>query len=169
MRYQMQSAARGFCVILIKSLALGSASRREGDHHVHVTLLPYLQARIFRRLADKLLREYHPYIHRLTCHIAPANSLLIPSVSSPTTSSFHTIFCDALKRYCEKTKNDLLTHPLTTDLQNCKHPTDFLAVFEQKYNVRGFIQSQCRDQMSMQWLNTTFLRYRVPLAKGLDW
>ncbi|KAH9974996.1 hypothetical protein BGW80DRAFT_1299473 [Lactifluus volemus] len=79
-------------------------------------------------------------------------SLPAPSASSPT--SFQTIFCDALKRYCEKTQNDLLAHLLTADLQNCKNTNDILVVLDEKYKVRGFIHGQ--SQTSTRWLNATF-------------
>jgi hypothetical protein len=78
------------------------------------------------------------------------------TTTSSSSSSFHTIFCDSLKRYREKTKNDLLTHPFTTDLQNCELPGDILAILYQKYNVQGFIQSHSGDNTSEQWLNATF-------------
>jgi hypothetical protein len=71
-------------------------------------------------------------------------------------SSFHTTFCDALKRYRDKTKNDLALHPLTADLQNCKLPADILAILDRKYNVQAFIQSHSGDRTSEQSLNATF-------------
>jgi hypothetical protein len=79
----------------------------------------------------------------------------LPPSSSPP-PSFHTIFDDALKRYREKTKNNLFSHPLTAALQNCKLPSDFLAILYEKHNVQGFIQSQNGNQTREQWLNATF-------------
>jgi hypothetical protein len=78
---------------------------------------------------------------------------MTPSASS---SSFHSIFCDALKRYREKTKNDLPVHPLAADLQNCQLPADILHILDKKYNVQAFIQSRSGDRTSEQWLNATF-------------
>jgi hypothetical protein len=71
-------------------------------------------------------------------------------------SSFNTTFCDALKRYRDKTKNDLALHPLTADLQNCKLPADILTILDRKYNVQAFIQSNSGDRTSQQSLNATF-------------
>jgi hypothetical protein len=84
-----------------------------------------------------------------------SQNALSTSLTSSPTSSFHTIFCDALKRYRDKTKNDLFTHPLTADLQSCNRPSEFLAVLHRKYNVEGFIQSRRDNQTSTQWLNAT--------------
>jgi hypothetical protein len=81
--------------------------------------------------------------------IAP---LSVPS----TSSSFHPIFSDALRRYREKTRKDLLTHPFTIELQNCKDPSEILAVLYEKHNVQGFIQSQSGDKTYDQWLDATF-------------
>jgi hypothetical protein len=78
-------------------------------------------------------------------------------MTSPVSSaSFHSAFCDALKRYREKTKNDLAFHPLTADLQNCKLPADILHILDKKYNIQAFIQSHGGDRSSEQWLNATF-------------
>jgi hypothetical protein len=71
-------------------------------------------------------------------------------------ASFHATFCDALKRYCEMTKNDLAFHTLTADLQHCKLPSDILDILDKKYNVQAFIQSHSGDRTSEQWLNATF-------------
>ena len=73
-----------------------------------------------------------------------------------SSSSFHTAFCDALKSYRDRTKNDLALHPLTADLQNCKLPADILAILDRKYNVQAFIQSHSGDRTSQQSLNATF-------------
>jgi hypothetical protein len=85
-------------------------------------------------------------------------------------SGFHTIFSDALTRYRNKTKNDLLTHPLNLELQNCKLPSDVLAVLYQKHNVQRFIQSQSADSTSEQWLNATFTvlnSFSAAIAEGV--
>jgi hypothetical protein len=81
----------------------------------------------------------------------------ISTITSPVSSaSFNSIFSDALKRYREKTKNDLPVHPLTADLQNCQLPADILHILDKKYNVQAFIQSRSGDRTSEQWLNATF-------------
>jgi hypothetical protein len=80
-------------------------------------------------------------------------SQTLSTTPSGSTSSFHAI---ALRKYREKTKQDLLTHPLTAELQNCNLPSDTLAVLYQNHNVQPFIQSHSGDKTSEQWLNTTF-------------
>jgi hypothetical protein len=75
---------------------------------------------------------------------------------SGASSSFQTIFSDALRRYRDKTKDDLLTHPLTLELQQCKLPSDILAVLYEKHEIQRFIRSQDGDKTSEQWLNATF-------------
>jgi hypothetical protein len=78
-------------------------------------------------------------------------------MTSPGLSaSFHSTFCDALKRYREKTKNDLAFHPLTADLQNCKLPADILHILDEKCDIQAFIQCRSGDRASEQWLNATF-------------
>jgi hypothetical protein len=77
------------------------------------------------------------------------------TTASGSSSSVHTIFSDALRRYRDKTKNDLLTHPLTVELQNCRLPSDILTVLYQNHNVQRFIQSQSDDKTSGQWLDAT--------------
>jgi hypothetical protein len=78
------------------------------------------------------------------------------ATASGSSSTFHTIFCDALKRYRDKTKNDLVLHPLIANLQNCKLPSDIPAILDKKYNVKEYIQSRSSDTTSEQWLNATF-------------
>ncbi|KAF8268387.1 hypothetical protein EI94DRAFT_1785895 [Lactarius quietus] len=65
-----------------------------------------------------------------------------PSTSS---SNFRTIFVAALEKYKQKTKTDLLTHPLATD--------DILAVLNGK--VHEFEQSRSSHERLSSWLNPT--------------
>jgi hypothetical protein len=77
-----------------------------------------------------------------------------PSTSTSTTSSnFQSIFYAALKAYEKKTKKDLLAHPLSAQLQDCKSPGDILAVLQEK--VKEFDQSRSSDERLSQWLNPT--------------
>ena len=79
----------------------------------------------------------------------------LPTSSGPS-STFHRIFCDALRKYHDKTKNDLVVHPLIADLQNCKLPSDILAVLDKKYKVQEYIRSRSGDKTPEKWLNATF-------------
>jgi hypothetical protein len=82
----------------------------------------------------------------------PQTPLPMASVAS---SNFQTIFVTALKRYREKTKNDLITHPLTAQLQLCESPTAVLDVLNKQYGVQEFLQSQSDDARSRKRLGAT--------------
>ncbi|KAH9073513.1 hypothetical protein EDB83DRAFT_2312847 [Lactarius deliciosus] len=58
------------------------------------------------------------------------------SLTSVTTASsnFRAIFVAALKAYEKKTKTDLLTHPLATQLQSCDSSSDVLALLRDRVN-----------------------------------
>ncbi|KAI0249901.1 hypothetical protein BJV78DRAFT_634272 [Lactifluus subvellereus] len=78
-----------------------------------------------------------------------------PLSASASSSNFQAIFDDALNKYKEKTKNDLLQHQLTAQLQNCKSPSAILDVLNRQYNIQQFIRSQSDGGNSKQWLNAT--------------
>jgi hypothetical protein len=77
------------------------------------------------------------------------------TIASGSSSNFQAIFDDALNKYKEKTKNDLLQHQLTAQLQSCKSPTAILDVLNRQYNIQQFIRSQSDGGNSKQWLNAT--------------
>jgi hypothetical protein len=77
-------------------------------------------------------------------------SQILPTTS---TSNFQAVFYASLKAYEEKTKKDLLAHPLTTQLQTCNSPTDILAVLRNQ--VQQFEQSTRDDDKLTKWLNPT--------------
>jgi hypothetical protein len=64
-------------------------------------------------------------------------------------------FETALTQYKKKTKNDLIAHRLTAQLENCSSPSAILAVLVEQYHVQQFIQSQSDNGGSKQWLNAT--------------
>ncbi|KAH9165534.1 hypothetical protein EDB89DRAFT_1911320 [Lactarius sanguifluus] len=68
-------------------------------------------------------------------------------------SNFRTIFVAVLKAYEKKTKTDLLTHPLATQLQSCDSSSDVLAVLRDRVNE--FDQSRSHDERLSSWLNPT--------------
>ena len=78
------------------------------------------------------------------------------ATASGSSSSFHATLCDALKRYRDKTKNDLVVHPLIANLQKCKLPTDIPVVLDKMYHIKEYIRSRGGDNTLEQWLNTTF-------------
>ena len=75
------------------------------------------------------------------------------SSTAPYSSNLQTIFLASLKEYEEKTKNNLLTHPLMAQLQTCNSPTDILAILRNQ--VQHFEQSTSGDDKLTKWLNPT--------------
>lgn len=51
--------------------------------------------------------------------------------SASSSSNFELIINNALDQYKKRTKNDLLVHPLATQLQSCDSPSVVLAVLQQ--------------------------------------
>ncbi|KAF8260976.1 hypothetical protein EI94DRAFT_1810940 [Lactarius quietus] len=72
------------------------------------------------------------------------------STSSP---HFRTIFVAAIKAYEKKTKIDLHTHPLATQLQSCNSSSDILKVLHDKVNE--FDNSRTHNERLSSWLNPT--------------
>ena len=79
------------------------------------------------------------------------------SHSHPTTatssSNFQVILNNALNAYKERTKKDLLFHPLASQLEACNTPADILAVLHQQ--VRTLERSPDRDDRWTKWLDPT--------------
>ena len=75
-----------------------------------------------------------------------------PSTST-SSSNFQSVFNAALKSYEEKTKKNILRHPLAAQLQACKSPDDILAILQD--NVKEFEQSRSADERLSRWLNPT--------------
>ena len=73
-----------------------------------------------------------------------------PATSSP---KFQSIFDTALKEYQRRTKNDLLTHPLATQLQECDSPSSVRAVLQNQ--VEELERSQASDERLTKWLDPT--------------
>lgn len=83
-----------------------------------------------------------------------ASSLMSHSHLTATSSSnFQLILNNALKAYQKCTKQDLLTHPLASELQACDSPTAILAILQQ--HVQGLNQSRISDDRWNKWLNPT--------------
>ena len=68
-------------------------------------------------------------------------------------SSFNSLFDAALKDYEKKTKKDLLTHPLATQLQNCYSTTAILSILQQQ--VQQFDHHRHINERLTKWLNPT--------------
>jgi hypothetical protein len=63
------------------------------------------------------------------------------------------IINNALKAYEKRTKQDLLAHPLASQLQACDSPAAILAVLQQQ--VQGLDQSRNSDDRLTKWLDPT--------------
>ena len=90
-----------------------------------------------------------------------SNSHPIATVSS--SFNFQLIFNNALKAYEKRTKNDLLAHPLATELENCKSPGEILAILRQQ----GLDPSMSSDDRFTKWLSPTVnVLYMLSKALG---
>ena len=67
-------------------------------------------------------------------------------------SNFQFIINNALDNYKRRTKNDLISHPLTAQLQSCDSPSDILAVLHQQLHEH---QSRVTDERWSRWLGPT--------------
>jgi hypothetical protein len=68
-------------------------------------------------------------------------------------SRFQAIFQAALKSYRKQTKEDLLAHPLASQLQSCESTTAILAILQDQ--VREFDKSRSGDERLAKWLGPT--------------
>ena len=68
-------------------------------------------------------------------------------------SSLQPVINNALEAYKKRTRNDLLTHPLFSQLEACNSPAAILAVLQQQ--VQGFGQSPDRNDRWVKWLYPT--------------
>ena len=73
--------------------------------------------------------------------------------AAAASSHFQTIFDAALKLYEKRTKKDLITHPLSSQLQACDSTTAILAVLQDQ--IREFDKSHSGDERLTKWLTPT--------------
>ena len=67
-------------------------------------------------------------------------------------TNFQLIINNALDNYKKCTKNDLITHPLTAQLQSCNSPSDVLAVLHQQVHELDYSRT---DERWSKWLDPT--------------
>jgi hypothetical protein len=83
--------------------------------------------------------------------------LIIPisfmASSSSSSSNFQSIFGASLQSYNNKTKYELLDHPLATKLQSCDSPNAVLTVLQDL--IQQFDQRRTSDERLKNWLNPT--------------
>jgi hypothetical protein len=68
-------------------------------------------------------------------------------------SNFQLIINNALKAYKKRTREDLLFHPLASQLESCDSPAAILAILQQQ--AQGLEQSQNVDERWTKWLEPT--------------
>jgi hypothetical protein len=75
-----------------------------------------------------------------------------PSTAAASTS-FWTVLISALKLYEKRTKKDLITHPLASQLQSCDTPAAILAILKEQ--ACEFDQARVGDDRLTKWLDPT--------------
>ena len=73
--------------------------------------------------------------------------------TTASSSNFNAIFEKALKAYTKKTKQDLTTNPLATQLQECNSPEAIVTILQDQ--IDQFRQSQNGDERLQKWLSPT--------------
>ena len=73
--------------------------------------------------------------------------------TASSSNNFQLIINNALEAYKKRTKQDLLAHPLASQLQACDSPAAILAVLQQQ--VEGLDQSRNSDDRLTKWLDPT--------------
>ncbi|KAI0266326.1 hypothetical protein BGY98DRAFT_479875 [Russula aff. rugulosa BPL654] len=73
-----------------------------------------------------------------------------PNPTTPSSPNFELVFNNALDTYKKRTKNDLLTHPLVLQLENCTSSSAVLALIHQQ--LQGL---QRDDDRLTRWLDPT--------------
>ncbi|SRR6266404_9328650 len=76
-----------------------------------------------------------------------------PGPSQTAACKFQAIFDTALKTYKRQTKQDLIAHPLATQLQACDSPRAILAILQGQAD--RFDRVQKGDERLKKWLNPT--------------
>ncbi|KAN0141609.1 hypothetical protein V8E53_000071 [Lactarius tabidus] len=91
----------------------------------------------------------------------------VPAMSS--SSHFQLIFNAALKAYEKKTKRDLITHPLATQLQTCDSAAAILTALQGQ--VDDFDLARKSDERLTRWLNPTvnvLLTFSATIGEGVS-
>jgi hypothetical protein len=84
-------------------------------------------------------------------------------------SNFQVIFDTALKAYEKKTKNDLLAHPLASQLQTCDSLTSILSVLQGQVDDLDLARKS--DERLTKWLGPTvnvLLAFSDALGEGIS-
>jgi hypothetical protein len=90
---------------------------------------------------------------RANSSISPNSALMSRSNRTTSSSNFQLVINNALKEYEKRTKQDLLAHPLASQLQACDSPTAILNVLLQQ--VQGLDEARRNDDRWTKWLDPT--------------
>ena len=77
----------------------------------------------------------------------------VPSTTSTSSTSFEKVLTAALEEYKKKTKKDIASHPLATQLKSCDSPSAILAVLQAQ--IQASDKSQSADEKLTKWLDPT--------------
>ena len=109
------------------------------------------------REAEFMLRESAIRSLALGCGRArqfyPPHPISQVSPMASASSNFQSIFHASLQAYDNKTKNNLLDHPLAAQLQSCDSPNAVLTVLQDL--VQQFDQRRTSDERLNNWLDPT--------------
>ena len=141
------------CVYHASAVGLASAGPRAWEYHggyLSGGYLPIHEGPSSRLVSTCDWRHFSPQ--------APDQALSNSTMSqvqstSASTTSFETIFAEALKEYKKQTKRDISSHPLAAQLQSCDTPSAILAVLQAR--VQKFGQSQSDDEKWIKWVDPT--------------
>ena len=75
------------------------------------------------------------------------------SPSTTSSSDFETIFTTALEAYKKKTKKDITSHPLATELQSCDSSSAILTVLRAQVQTND--QARIAYEKWTKWLDPT--------------
>lgn len=132
-------------------------SRIADSESGHVTTMRSLQSPLTTSTTDTV-----------SCPPGPSTSTMpqVPS-TAPSSALLETIFGDALKSYQKKTKLDIASHPLASQISSCDTPSSVIAVL--RTQVQPIDRSQIADEKWTKWLVPTvhvLYAYSATLGNG---
>ena len=93
----------------------------------------------------------------ITSYTLPSSQSIMSRSPAPTAASsssrFQAIFQAALKSHQRQTKNDLLAHPLASQLQDCDSTNAIITILQDQ--VQQFDKSRSGDERLTKWLGPT--------------
>src|SRR6266702_457355 len=143
-----------------------------GGYHLHPARPRHL-LRLSTGGAVRMLTNALPpsrpqrYHHLPNMSQSPTSSSKNPATTA-SSSNFKVIFEKALNVYKIKTKQDLTTHPLASQLQACDSPAAILTILQDQ--VHQFERCRSGDERLRRWLNPTInvlYAFSATLGEGI--